>query len=150
MVVGRAEAAGTLVTSGRATADLQVATRAARPLRLDADGTDRRALCRPHPGDAREQASARRECPMRPSERCSWTPPWRVHRWSNAGRDDTTRHRSHPRMHEAVRDDAKNTDSYEAGRRFLYQHRDVPTVWNGPRGGGEQYGHRVRPSVSTS
>jgi hypothetical protein len=66
-----------------------------------------------------------------------------VHRWTNARRqryDEAYQDRIRV-LSEGVRDDGKNPDTYEMLARFLYEHHQVPTVWNGPRGGGEQ----VRP-----
>jgi tetratricopeptide (TPR) repeat protein len=137
----RAEAAATLGDERRAAADLQVAA-TLHPPALDAMKQRVAALAQGRAPDDAVERFARS---------VSTDAPWSdlvdaalaVHRWTNARRqryDEAYQDRIRV-LSEGVRDDGKNPDTYEMLARFLYEHHQVPTVWNGPRGGGEQ----VRP-----
>jgi tetratricopeptide (TPR) repeat protein len=137
--VGRAEAAAALGDEARAAADL----RSAAALKASSVETVRQKIAAvPKPPDDAVQrfASAVRGD-------AQWSAlvdaAVAVHRWSNARRsryDEAYQDRIRV-LHEAVRDDARSVEPYEMAARFLHHHRDVPKIWNGPRGGGEQ----IRP-----
>ena len=137
--VGRAGAAAALGDRARATADARTATALQA---IDAEKARQSlAAAPPVPDDAvpRFAAAVRADAPWAALVDAAVS----VHRWSNARRhryDEAYQDRVRV-LHEAVRDDGKSVEAYEMLARFLHRHRDVPTVWNGPRGGGEQ----VRP-----
>jgi tetratricopeptide (TPR) repeat protein len=141
----RAEAAAALGDERRAGADLQVAA-TLHPPSLDAVKQRIAALAQGRAPDDAVERFART---------VSTGAPWSalvdaalaVHRRTNARRqryDEAYQDRVRV-LNEAVRDDGKNPDPYEMLARFLHGHHQVPTVWNGPRGGGEQ----VRPQSAT-